>query len=105
MAQEDKVSSEESLEVAANPSKKKSRKVPSKNRNQSNVTSEVPTTRQTKRRVTKGQTEDTSFDIIVKQTEITQEMSIESNDIKGNFGIFHLSGYFTLDLLYILALL
>ena len=90
MAQEDKVSSEESLEVAANPSKKKSRKLPSKNRNQSNVTSEVPTTRQTKRRVTKGQTEDTSFDIIVKQTEITQEMSIESNDIKGNFGIFHL---------------
>ncbi|XP_004236570.2 DNA-(apurinic or apyrimidinic site) endonuclease, chloroplastic [Solanum lycopersicum] len=83
VAQEDKVSSEESLEVAANPSKKKSRKLPSKNRNQSNVTSEVPTTRQTKRRVTKGQTEDTSFDIIVKQTEITQEMSIESNDIKG----------------------
>ncbi|TMW84192.1 hypothetical protein EJD97_025643 [Solanum chilense] len=83
VAQEDKVSSEESLEVAANPSKKKSRKVPSKNRNQSNVTSKVPTTRQTKKRVTKGQTEDTSFDIIVKQTEITQEMSIESNDIKG----------------------
>ncbi|XP_015071504.1 DNA-(apurinic or apyrimidinic site) lyase, chloroplastic [Solanum pennellii] len=83
VAQEDKVSSEESLEVAANPSKKKSRKVPSKNRNQSNVTSKVPTTRQTKKRVTKGQTEDTSFDIIVKETEITQEMSIESNDIKG----------------------
>ncbi|KAH0682356.1 hypothetical protein KY290_020945 [Solanum tuberosum] len=83
VAQEDKVSSEESLEVADNPSKKKSRKVPSKNRDQSDVASEVPTTRQTKKRVTKGQTKDTSFDIIVKQAEITQEMSIESNDIKG----------------------
>ncbi|KAL3370606.1 hypothetical protein AABB24_007591 [Solanum stoloniferum] len=83
VAQEDKVSSEESLEVADNPSKKKSRKVPSKNCDQSDVASEVPTTRQTKKRVTKGQTKDTSFDIIVKQAEITQEMSIESNDIKG----------------------
>ncbi|XP_049354105.1 LOW QUALITY PROTEIN: DNA-(apurinic or apyrimidinic site) endonuclease, chloroplastic [Solanum verrucosum] len=83
VAQEEKVSSEESLEVADNPSKKKSRKVPSKNCDQSDVASEVPTTRQTKKRVTKGQTKDTSFDIIVKQAEITQEMSIESNDIKG----------------------
>ncbi|KAH0681123.1 hypothetical protein KY284_022208 [Solanum tuberosum] len=83
VAQEDKVSSEESLEVADNPSKKKSRKVPSKNCDQSDVASEVPTTRQTKKRVTKGQSKDTSFDIIVKQAEITQEMSIESNDIKG----------------------
>lgn len=105
MAQEDKVSSEESLEVADNPSKKKSRKVPSKNRDQSDVASEVPTTRQTKKRVTIGQTKDTSFDIIVKQAEITQEMSIESNDIKGNLVCFILSGYFALDLLYILALL
>ncbi|KAG5609460.1 hypothetical protein H5410_020741 [Solanum commersonii] len=75
VAQEDKVSSEGSLEGADNPSKKKSRKVPSKNCDQSNVSSEVPTTWQTKKRVAKGQTKDTSFDIIVKQAEI--------NDIKG----------------------
>ncbi|KAK6791257.1 hypothetical protein RDI58_010338 [Solanum bulbocastanum] len=82
-AQEDKISSEESLEVANNPSKKKSRKVPSKNRDQGDVASEVPTTRLTKKGVTEGQTKDTSFDIIVKQAEITQEMSIESKDITG----------------------
>ncbi|KAK4721152.1 hypothetical protein R3W88_011385 [Solanum pinnatisectum] len=83
VAQEDKVSSKESLEVADNISKKKSRKVPSKNRDQGDVASEVPTTRQTKKGVTEGETKDTSFDIIVKQAEITQEMSIESKDIKG----------------------
>ncbi|XP_059308977.1 DNA-(apurinic or apyrimidinic site) endonuclease, chloroplastic isoform X1 [Lycium ferocissimum] len=84
VAQEDQVSSEESLGVADNTSKKKSRKVSSKNRDQSDiVASEVPSTRQTKKRVKKGHTKDTSVDIIVKQAEITEELSIESNDIKG----------------------
>ncbi|MCD7459274.1 hypothetical protein HAX54_040533 [Datura stramonium] len=84
VAQEDQVSSEASLGVADNTYKKKSRKVSSKNRDQSDVVaSEVPSTRQTKKRVAKGPTRDTSVDIIVKQAEITQELSVESNDIKG----------------------
>ncbi|XP_055801577.1 DNA-(apurinic or apyrimidinic site) endonuclease, chloroplastic isoform X2 [Solanum dulcamara] len=83
VAQEDKVSSEGSLEVADNPSKKKSRKVSSKNCDQSDVASEIPSTQQTKKRVAKGHTKDTSVDIIVKQAEITQELSVESNDMKG----------------------
>ncbi|KAK4373724.1 hypothetical protein RND71_009108 [Anisodus tanguticus] len=82
--QEDQVSSEESLGVAGNTSKMKSRKVSSKNRDQSDVVaSEVPSTRQTKKRVAKGHRKDTNADIIVKQAEITQELSVESNDIKG----------------------
>lgn len=92
VAQEDKVSSEESLEVADNPSKKKSRKVSSKNCDQSDVASEVPSTQQTKKRVAKGHSKDTSVDIIVKQAEITQELSVESNDMKGNLVFFILSG-------------
>lgn len=83
VAQEDQVSSEESLEVADNPSTKKPRKVSSKNHNQSNIASEVPSTRETKKRVAKGHNKDISVDIIVKQAEITQELSAESTGIKG----------------------
>lgn len=99
MAQEDQVSSEESLEVADNPSTKKPRKVSSKNHNQSNIASEVPSTRETKKRVAKGHNKDISVDIIVKQAEITQELSAESTGIKGTLVFVVLSGYFSLDLM------
>lgn len=81
MAREDQVSSDKSLGVADNTSKRKARKVSS---NQSDVAaSEVSSTRQTKKRVKKDNTKDTSVDIIVKQAEITLGLSAESNDIKG----------------------
>ncbi|OIS98969.1 dna-(apurinic or apyrimidinic site) lyase, chloroplastic [Nicotiana attenuata] len=81
VAREDQVSSDKSVGVADNTSKRKARKVSS---NQSDVAaSEVSSTRQTKKWVKKDNTKDTSVDIIVKQAEITQELSAESNDIKG----------------------
>lgn len=104
MAQEVQISSDESLEVADNTSKKKSRKVSSKHHDQTDVASEVPSTRQTKKRVKKDHIKDTSAEIVAKQAEVTQELSIESNDIKGNLIFFIWSGYFALYLLYILAL-
>lgn len=92
MAREDQVSSDKSLGVADNTSKRKARKVSS---NQSDVAaSEVSSTRQTKKRVKKDNTKDTSVDIIVKQAEITQELSAESNDIKGALVFILMSGYF-----------
>ncbi|XP_047268285.1 DNA-(apurinic or apyrimidinic site) endonuclease, chloroplastic isoform X6 [Capsicum annuum] len=83
VAQEVQISSDESLEVADNTSKKKSRKVSSKHHDQTDVASEVPSTRQTKKRVKKDHIKDTSAEIVAKQAEVTQELSIESNDIKG----------------------
>nr|XP_009784796.1 PREDICTED: apurinic endonuclease-redox protein isoform X1 [Nicotiana sylvestris] len=81
VAQEDQVSSEKSLGVVDNTSKRKARKVSSNQRDV--AASEVSSTRKTKKRVKEDNTKDTSADIIVKQAEITLGLSAESNDIKG----------------------